>query len=152
MFRQDFTCPALLWILLANLKISSTGLSPSTVCFSKTLWLSKIVLYMQSEPLTRRQGLACIRFARRYWGYRVFFLFLLLLRCFSSQRIPPYSYVFTVWRLRFTQPGFPIRTSTDHSLFAASRSFSQLTASFIGCRCQGIHPLLFIACSFSQPF
>ena len=30
-FRQDFTCPALLRILLSNKFISSTGLSPSMV-------------------------------------------------------------------------------------------------------------------------
>ena len=31
-------------------------------------------------------GLACFPFARRYLGNRCFFLFLLLLRCFSSER------------------------------------------------------------------
>src|ERR1700676_4429495 len=35
--------------------------------------------------------------------------------------------------------GFPIRTSPDHSLLAASRGFSQLTASFIAFLRQGIH-------------
>ena len=35
--------------------------------------------------------------------------------------------------------GFPIRTSPDHSLLAASRSFSQLTTSFIACLRLGIH-------------
>ena len=42
-------------------------------------------------------------------------------------------------------PGFPIRISTDHSLLAAPRSFSQLAASFIGAWCLGIHPVLFFA-------
>jgi hypothetical protein len=31
----------------------------------------------------------------------------------------------------FTDPGFPIRTSSDQSVRAAPRSFSQLAASFI---------------------
>src|SRR6266487_2385934 len=35
--------------------------------------------------------------------------------------------------------GFPIRTSPDHSLLAASRGFSQLTTSFIAYLRQGIH-------------
>ena len=35
--------------------------------------------------------------------------------------------------------GFPIRTSTVQSLFAAPRSFSQRTTSFIACVRQGIH-------------
>ena len=37
------------------------------------------------------------------------------------------------------QLGFPIRTSPDRSLLAASRSLSQLTTSFIAYLRQGIH-------------
>src|SRR5207249_11850717 len=37
------------------------------------------------------------------------------------------------------RPGFPIRTSPDHSLLAAPRGLSQLTASFIAYLRQGIH-------------
>ena len=36
-------------------------------------------------------------------------------------------------------PGFPIRTSPDQSVFAATRGLSQLTTSFIAYWCQGIH-------------
>ena len=38
-----------------------------------------------------------------------------------------------------------IRTSTDQSLLATPRSFSQLATSFIGSQCQGIHLKLFVA-------
>ena len=38
--------------------------------------------------------------------------------------------------------GFPIRISTDQSLFAAPRSFSQRTTSFIASQRQGIHRML----------
>ena len=37
-------------------------------------------------------------------------------------------------------PGSPIQTSTDHSLLAAPRGFSQLATSFFGVQCHGIHP------------
>ena len=37
--------------------------------------------------------------------------------------------------------GFPIRISTDQSIFAAPRGFSQRITSFIGCACQGIHQM-----------
>ena len=47
-------------------------------------------------------------------------------------------------RLKFFQPGFPIRISPDLWIFAPPRSFSQLITSFIGSQCQGIHPTLFI--------
>ncbi len=40
-------------------------------------------------------------------------------------------------------PGFPIRKSPGQSLFAATRSFSQLTTSFIAWCRQGIHLLPF---------
>ena len=36
-------------------------------------------------------------------------------------------------------PGFPIRKSTDQSLFAAPHGFSQRTTSFIASCRQGIH-------------
>ena len=41
--------------------------------------------------------------------------------------------------------GFPIRKSTDHSLFTAPRSLSQLVTSFVGSRCQGILLMLLFA-------
>ena len=44
-------------------------------------------------------------------------------------------------------PGFPIQTSTDQSLLAAPRGFSQLTTSFFGVQCHGIHPAPFITWS-----
>ncbi len=41
-----------------------------------------------------------------------------------------------------------IRTSADQCLLTATRSFSQLTTSFFGSQCQGIHSALFIALPF----
>ena len=38
--------------------------------------------------------------------------------------------------------GFPIRKSSDQSLFAAPRSISQRTTSFIASQHQGIHQML----------
>ena len=38
--------------------------------------------------------------------------------------------------------GFPIRKSTDQSLFAAPRGLSQRTTSFIASQRQGIHQML----------
>ena len=56
----------------------------------------------------------------------IFFLFLQVLRCFSSLRWPE-SFDS---RAAFSRTGCPIRMSADQSLFAAPRSFSQLTTSF----------------------
>ena len=63
------------------------------------------------------------------FGITCCFLFLRLLRCFSS---PGSRYGLALGRLRFTQPGFPIRRSPDRWIFAPPRSFSQLITSFFG--------------------
>ena len=96
-------------------------------------------------------GLASFPFARHYLGNHCCFLFLPLLRCFSSRRVPPYSYLFTIRQRGFAPLGFPIRICTARWLFAPPRTFSQLSTSFFGSRCQGILPLLFITCSFYSP-
>ena len=57
---------------------------------------------------------------------------------FQFRRFPAYTYGFSARWQSIALPGFPIRTSTDQSPFAAPRSFSQLVASFIGSQCQGI--------------
>ena len=89
-------------------------------------------------------GLACFPFARRYLGNRCFFLFLRLLRCFSSAGVPPHSYGFTIRWLCIAQSGFPIRKSAGRWLFAPLRSLSQLVTSFVGSWCQVILPTLFL--------
>jgi hypothetical protein len=43
------------------------------------------------------------------------------------------------------QPGFPIRTPSDHSLLAAPRGISLPATSFIGSWRQGIHPVPCVA-------
>ena len=66
------------------------------------------------------------------------FLFLRVLRCFSSPGLPPFGYY------TFSIVGCPIRKSSDHRLCASHRSLSQLVTSFIASKSQGIHrtPLL----------
>ena len=52
--------------------------------------------------------------------------------------------LFTIGYMSMNHVGFPIRKSTDRSLFAAPRGLSQLVASFIGSQCQGILLVLFV--------
>ena len=78
-------------------------------------------------------GLASFPFARRYLGNRFFFLFLRLLRCFSSAGLP-LSYYFIHMTVTRHEPS---RVSTFGNLrvkriFAPNRSLSQLITSFIG--------------------
>ena len=90
-------------------------------------------------------GLASSAFARHYWRNLCWFLFLALLRCFSSGGSPHTAILFTAWWLSFSQPGFPIRISTGLRLLSPHRGFSQIAASFVGSRCQGIPLALFLA-------
>ena len=90
-------------------------------------------------------GLYCSPFARRYWGNRFCFLFLGVLRCFSSPGSPPAPMYSTQDDPVLPRPGFPIRKSPDQCLLAAPRSLSQLATSFIAFRCQGIRPTPLVA-------
>ena len=84
-------------------------------------------------------GLGYSDFARHYSRNHGCFLFLRVLRWFtspSSLRHPMYSDDGNRCSHRL---GFPIRKSPDHSLLAASRSLSQLITSFFAYLRQGIH-------------
>ena len=111
-------------------KISSTGLSPSTAGFPKTIRLSLSNAKCSPQPRrTRSFGLASFPFARRYLGNRSFFLFLELLRCFSSPRSLLTDYLFHLWmtthyRRRVPPFGY-LRISGYLLLPAAFRSLSR---------------------------
>ena len=75
-----------------------------------------------------------------------FFLFLRLLRCFTSPGFASLSLFDSGQNgMILTMPGYPIRKSPDHSVFAAPRSLSQLITSFIALQSQGIHCVPFIS-------
>ena len=95
-------------------------------------------------------GLGCSAFARHYWRNHCYFLFLRVLRCFSSPRW------LTAWRYDHCWPGCPIRIFTGLGLFAPYRNFSQLITSFFASESLGIHhtPLIiysnFILSAYSE--
>ena len=77
-------------------------------------------------------GLGSSAFARHYLRNHVYFLFLRVLRCFSSPRWP------TDYRYGPCGPGCPIRIFTGLGLFAPHRNFSQLITSFFASESLGI--------------
>ena len=90
-----------------------------------------------TTPMSTLIGLASSAFARHYLRNHFCFLFLRLLRCFSSAGLRLFHAVFNCI-------GFPIRTSADQGSFAPPRRFSQLTTSFVASGSQGIpHAPLF---------
>jgi len=79
-------------------------------------------------------GLGCSHFARRYYGNRFCFLFLRLLRCFSS---PGFLFLFYEFKKEFFR-GCPIRESSDLCLLPTPRSVSPVSAPFIVSECLGL--------------
>ena len=73
------------------LLVSCTGLSPSLAGLSRPFHYHTTHLPRSITPERTRSGLGSFHFARRYFGNRVFFLFLALLRCFSSGGSPPHA-------------------------------------------------------------
>ena len=150
-FTQGFTCPALLRIPLGTCMASRKGLSPAAARLSRRFRSPYVfhIVVLQPPHCRNRAGLGSSPVARRYWGNHSYFLFLRLLRCFSSPRSPPSQ------RDTTSVVGCPIRRSADQRSFAPTRGFSQLITSFIACKSQGIHrtpfPTFFTArtCSFS---
>ena len=87
-FRQDFPSPALLRIRLCSNSISNTRLSRTTVQLSRRFFYQVAVGVAVLQPRARRDapGLGSSAFARHYLRNHCCFLFLRVLRCFSSPR------------------------------------------------------------------
>ena len=84
-------------------------------------------------------GLGSSEFASHYYRNHGCFLFLGVLRWFTSPGLLRYPMDSDNGTACSHTVGFPIRKSPDHSLLAATRSLSQLVTSFIACLRQGIH-------------
>ena len=111
---------------------SATGLSPSPAGLSRSVPLSLPVTCAVRTPQCTHCGLGSSGSARRYSRNRCFFLFLRLLRCFSSPGSPP-----CVMDWRMDTRGLPVWVSpfrhlriTGHvPLPAAFRSLSRLSSA-----------------------
>ena len=109
-------------------------------------WMKTFVPVLQPRACRNKRGLGYSRFARHYSGNHSYFLFLRVLRCFSSPRSPsPYEGECHV----FNMTGCPIRKSADQRPFAPPRGFSQLITSFIASESQGIRHVPFFP--FTSP-
>src|SRR5437660_9688261 len=118
----------------------SRSMAPLPKGLQLTTGLVTLLLPALQPPLDRDPlGLGCCDFARHYFRNRGFFLFLQVLRWFTSlsSLVPDYEFIGPY--TGFTGMGFPIRKSPGQSLLAANRGLSQLATSFIAVFCQGIH-------------
>ena len=85
-FTQDYSCPALLRIQ-DNLRTGTDkGLSPAAAGLSSpfSLCAKTITPVLQPRRCRYIAGLGSSPVARHYWGNHCYFLFLRVLRCFSS--------------------------------------------------------------------
>src|SRR3954468_1871274 len=99
--------------------------------------------------LSRMCGLASSAFARHYLRNHGCFLFLWVLRCFTSPRSLQLPYVFRQRSPDITPVSFEVSLFGDPRIEArlpAPRGLSQVTTSFIGSWCLGIHRLPLVAC------
>ena len=113
--------------------------------FSKSFYFSLLYRIVVLQPQLCRNiiGLGSSAFARHYLRNHCYFLFLWVLRCFSSPRL------LTDWQCdKCCLPGCPIRRFADLGIFAPPRNFSQLITSFFASESLGIlhSPLLTFCC------
>ena len=90
-FTQDSSCPALLRITLCFVSLRIRGCHPLWPAFPdrSSHKISCNVVVLQPQQCRNTVGLGSSPFARHYWGNHCYFLFLQVLRCFSSLRWPP---------------------------------------------------------------
>src|SRR6476660_6187485 len=155
-FKQGFTCPALLRshlkedciftyaaVTLFGRPFQTVRLTLSYPSFNQLIFPSRELPVNYCGPATpgspfESPGLGCSDFARHYFRNHGCFLFLQVLRWFTSLgslHLPMNSEngnQCSHWL------GSPIRTFPDHRLLAPPRDFSQLATSFFAYLRQGI--------------
>ena len=135
MFTPDSTCPALLWILAhVHNHFTYGAITLFRLVFQKTSAIVVCSLYASPKPrwyFYLRFGLLPVRSPLLRQSL-IYFLFLQIMRCFSSLRSHHYSMYSCNDAGRLRPAGYPIQKSTDRGLFASPRSLSQLTTSFFG--------------------
>ena len=125
--------------------ISLTGLLPSLVPLSSDVQLQDLSITQVLTPIVRRPSVWALPISlAATLGIDVSFSSSGYLDV-SVHRVPSITLWIHVNVTRLLVPGFPIRTSMDQCLLTAPHGFSQLTASFVGSWCQGIHPVLLLA-------
>ena len=115
-FKQGFTCPALLryplrvWIAFAHASFTLYGSTFQKIQLATRL-VTLLLRTLQPPRYRNITGLGYSEFARHYYRTRGFFLFLQVLRWFTSLSSLYPAYVFSGKFLGFAQEGFPIRKS-----------------------------------------
>ena len=97
-FRQDSSCPDVLWVLLALIDVFAYGtltLSHDAFQHSSANSINNFVVSPYPKDIST-SCLGCSNFARHYFRNRFCFLFLRVLRCFSSPGSPCIPILFSM--------------------------------------------------------
>ena len=107
--------------------LTCTGLSPPTVQLSRSvpLYIPVFVSVLQPRRSRNFNGLGFSQFARRYYGNRCCFLFLRVLRCFSSPGSPTGSLRYIPPSTGWVVPFGNLRITPYLPVPAAYRSLSR---------------------------
>ena len=139
-FRQDFSCPVVLRIPLSTQP--ACRYRDFTFCVRAFHHVPVGWPFETCGPSTPYfYGLGFFPFARRYSGNHCCFLFLRLLRCFSSPGFSPFAWMTGFYTSRVPPFGHP----RVFASLAARRGFSQPGASFFIQEWQGILRTPFLA-------
>jgi hypothetical protein len=98
-FRQDFTGPALLRIRTTCTSLRIRDYHPLRLLFPKRFSLNVLAYVRPTTPTYKYVGLGSSAFARHYLRNHYYFLFLLLLRCFSSEGYIHYGDMSSTYRV-----------------------------------------------------
>ena len=124
-FTRGFTCPVLLGMLLGFFGISDTGLSPSVVPFSTGFSYPSVSLSRSRNPGGQVRRFGLFPFRSPLQGE---FLFLRVLRCFTSPGWPRSLILFGLrWR-GMTPAGF------SHSEISGSKRVCRSPKLIAACR------------------
>ena len=133
-----------LWILSRFVGFHIRGFHPLWQVFPGPFYYPIKIDYTVRTPSCKHNGLGSSAFARRYWRNHFCFLFLRLLRCFSSPGslcIPIYS-VCSTWSLsRWVAPFRYPRIIVYLPLPAAFRSLSRLSSA-LSAKASALRPFL----------
>ena len=141
-FPQGSTCLAVLWIPLAGYRFLIQDFHPLWSDFPDCSDNDSPHISWSVTPECTHSGLGSSDFARRYFRNRCFFLFLRLLRCFSSPGSLPYV---MYWRmddrgfLCRVSPFGNLRVSGYLLLTAAYRSLSR-PSSALSAKASSLRP------------
>lgn len=133
-FKQDFTCPALLFECLQSFTFKLQGYHLLRLIFPDHSYKLRIFPHYRLLP-----------FRSPLLGKSRLISFPAVTEMFQFSAFASLNLCIQLRIIRSLVLGFPIQISSDQSLLPAPRGFSQAATSFFASYCQGIHHVRLIS-------